>query len=121
MYLVYTYCYADGKPCKGKTGCNSYVKLYINGEEVLTTPQATNKISYDIDQTFTTSRISKDSTVKIEVWNAYSGQFWGADTLLLSTEGNIESFLKEPLREGEKVCKDFNSIETMSFWQDEFK
>lgn len=117
VQFVYTYCRADGKSCKfnAKNGCDSYVSIFIDDENVLKSPKELNKISYDANITFTSARISKTSTIRIEVWDTSSS------TLILSTEGDVESFLKQPLREGEPVCKHSNSIETISFWRDEYQ
>lgn len=117
LQSVYTYCRADGKLCKynAKNGCDSTIQLFVDGDDVLKSPKEMNKISYDANITFTSARISKKSTIRIEVRDVGSG------TLIFDTEGDVESFLKQPLREGEPVCKHANSIETVSFWRDEYQ
>lgn len=117
MQFVYTYCRADGKSCKfnANSGCDSVISLFIDDEDVLKSPKEINKIFYDANITFTSARISKTSTIRIEVRDGSSGE------LILSTEGDIESFLSKPLREGEPVCKHANSIETISFWRDDYQ
>lgn len=119
MQFVYAYCRANGISCESnnKYGCDSYISLFINDENVLKSPKEMNKISYDANITFTTGRILKTSTIRIEVKDASSGD------LILETEGDVESFLKKPVRESETGCKhtyNVNSIETVSFWRDDY-
>lgn len=121
MQSVYTYCRADGINCKYNTkyGCDSYITIFIDDDDVLKSPKELNKLSYDAKITYTTVKIPKISTtIRIEVRDASSGG------LILSTEGNVDSFLSKPLREGDFSCKTMkkiNSMEIVSFWQDEYK
>lgn len=119
---VFTYGEADGSSCKfySRFGCNSYIKLFVDDDELFRSSTMKDKFVYDADITFTTGRISKDSTIKIEIWDE-SSAFWELDRLILKTDGNVESFLKQPLREGVMVGDKRNAIETVSFWQDEYK
>lgn len=75
------------------------------------------KDSYDVNRSFTTAEIPKKSTIKIEVWRPKSSS---KDKLILSTEGDVESFLKEPLRKGTHFDEGDNRIETISFWEDAY-
>lgn len=121
LQFVYTYCRADGIFCKynALNGCDSYINIFINDEDVVKSPKEINKISYDAKITYTTVKIPKIATVvRIEVRDANSGR------LLLSTAGNVNSFLNKPLREGDSPCKSVrntNSIEIISFWIDEYQ
>lgn len=118
MQLVYAYCRANGQSCESsnKPGCDSYINLYINGDNVLKSPKEVNKISYDANITFTFGRISKNSTIRIEIRDASSGD------LILDIDGDVQSFLKNRPRESETVCKHMkvNSIDTVSFWRDDY-
>lgn len=119
---IFTYGKADGSTCKlfGFHGCDPYVKLFVDENEVLKTARAKHKFVYDTDVTFTSDNIAKNSTIKIEIWDA-SSAFWEHDALILTTQGDVNSFLKQPLREGVIVKDKQNAIETVSFWQDEYK
>lgn len=116
---VYTYGKANGKTCKffETLGCNSYVKLSVNGEEKMRTHETKGEHSYDVDKTFISAKIPKKSTIKLEVWRPKSG---GEDKLILRTEGDVDSFLKEPLRKGTHFDHGDNRIETISFWEDAY-
>lgn len=50
---------------------------------------------------------------------------WSSPKMIFSTEGDVESFLTDPVRKSANSeahsLDDVNSIETMSFWLDEFK
>lgn len=76
---------------------------------------------YDPLITLTTEKITKNATVRIEIWDSSFG-FWGTDALIQSEEGSIESLLNDPLREGVDCGNNYsNSIETMSLWQGEYQ
>lgn len=122
LQTMYTYGELDGNSCKlfGFYGCNPYVKLFVNGAEKLRTPTAQHKYVFNADVTFTTSKIPKNSTIMIQIWDA-SAAFWEKDALILNTEGDIDSFLNEPLREGVIIKDNRNAIETVPFWQDEYE
>lgn len=111
-----------GKTCKRNPsyGCDPYVILYINDEAVIKTKKQVDKFMSSVDKTFMSAKIPKTSTIKIEIWDASSG-FWESDTLIMRTEGDVNSFLNEPLRRGIYAYGDVNAIETMSFWTDEYK
>lgn len=119
---VYAHCEADGTSCKfTKKKCDSYVKLFINDKEMVKSVKRKNLDSHNPQVTFTSERIAKNSIIRIETWDASTG-FWEQNSLIQKTEGNIEDFLNEPLRNGIK-CADnkHNSLETMAFWRDELK
>lgn len=114
-------CQSDGSLCKigRKRKCDSYIKLFVNDQEVLKTAKKKNRDSYNPYVTFTTDRIAKNATVRIEVWDS-SYAFWESDALIQTTEGNVQSFLNEPLRVGAHCYENKqNSLETMSFWRDD--
>lgn len=121
MQNVYTYGKASGKTCQfvDTLGCNSYIRLIVNGEEVLKTEIEKGKFHYDVDKTFTTEKIPRKSTIKIEVWRSKS-MASHQEKIILSTEGDVDSFLKQPIRTGAHFDRGDNRIETMSFWQDEY-
>lgn len=119
---VFAYGEADGSSCKfySRFGCNSYIKLFVGDDELFRSSTMKDKFVYDADITFTTGRILKNSTIKIEIWDE-SSAFWEKDRLILKTEDNVDSFLKEPLRKGAMFGDKQNAIETISFWQDEYR
>ena len=125
MQKVFTFGKANGKPCKFQLfiGCNSYIRLYVNDELVLQTPKKNNVYVYDADTTFTTAKIPKTSTIKIEIVRSKSKKNGNSskDKLILSSMGEIRSFLEHPLRTGAKINGGTNRIETISFWQDEYE
>lgn len=83
-----------------------------------------DKSSHHSDIIFETAKISKNSTIKLQIWDAGCGLFTKTE-FLFSTKGNIDSFLNQPFRENQrKFIGKFarvEAIETMSFWLDEFK
>lgn len=86
-------------------------------------PKRKDKILHDVDITFETAKIPVNSTIKVEIWDAGSILWiWDNYKLIFSTEGDIESFLNEPYRIGTiREFEDLHSLETMSFWLDEYK
>lgn len=122
LLRAYTYGELSGRSCKlnPSVGCDPYLVLYINNEQVMKTAKKTQTFFYDVNSIFTSAKIPKTSIVKLEIWDA-SSRFWGRDALILSTVGNIDSFLNEPLRKGVYISGDVNSIETMSFWLNDYK
>lgn len=93
--------------------------MFINNEKVIETAPQENECCLDTNVTYQSIKIPKKSTIKIEVWDDDSGFFGSADDLVQSTEGNIDSFLKTPIRVGAMFSTDQNLIETIAFWQDE--
>lgn len=110
---------SDGSACKFDyiQGCDPFIKLFINDELKLETVKLRKKFFYDPKLTFTTAKIRRNSTIKVELWDARRG-FWDYDELLFQTEGDIDSFLNEPRRQSADTYN-FNTIEAVSFWQDE--
>lgn len=107
--------------------CNPFIKLFVNGELIKESPTRADKTLHDVDITYETPKISINSTIKLEVWDAGS-MFWSSPKLMFSTEGDVESFLTDPVRKSAngahmeaQLLDEVNSIETMSFWLDELK
>lgn len=119
---VFAYGEADGSLCKALAifHCNSYIKLFVNGREVYRSQTRKDKFVYDAEYNHVTGKIPKTSKIRIEVWDESSAIFEN-DHVILETEGDVDSFLKEPLRKGAWVKDQQNAIETVSFWQDDFK
>lgn len=114
---------ADGSDCDVSftSLCDPYLKLFINGEKVIQTDAIQNIGYFDANTMYQSIKIPKSSTIKIEVWDDDSGFFGTADDLILRTEGTIDSFMKSSIRYGAVFSTRRNSIETISFWQDEFE
>lgn len=94
--------------------------MIINNDEVYRSPTRKDKYVYDAEVNYVSGKISKDSKIRIEIWDE-SSAFFETDHLILTTEGNVDTFLKEPLRKGAWVGDQQNAIETVSFWQDDYK
>lgn len=92
--------------------------MFVDGEQVMKTHTEKDEYTYDVDKAFTTGKIKKTSTIKIEVWRPKAH---GDDKLILRSEGDVESFLKEPLRKGTHFDMGDNGIETISFWEDDYE
>lgn len=101
-------------------GSNPFVKLFVNGKQVKESPKRKDKILHDVDITFETAKIPKNSIIKLEIWDA-ANVLWIWDKLIFTTEGDIESFLNEPYRISFREYDDIHSLETMSFWLNEYK
>lgn len=125
LQTVYTFGKANGKPCKfqGYSGCDSHIVLFVNGQRVMKTPTEKNKFSYDVDRTYISEKIPKNATIKIEVWNSKTEKLTASrrEKLIQRAEGDVSSFLEQPLRVGALVEGSANRIEIMSFWQDEYE
>lgn len=119
---AFTYGTENGNSCRLNSylGCDPYIILYINDEEVLKTPQTTKKFLTNVNKTFTSVKIPKTSKIRLEIWHA-SSVIWESDALILKSEGDVTSFLNKPIHKGVYLFEDFNTIETMSFWVDEYK
>lgn len=112
----------DGSTCglDHSDGCDPSIKLFVNDELMLETPKLLKVFSFDAKVTFTTAKLRKNSKIKIEVWHV-KRSFWDTHGLIQSVEGDVESFLNEPIRKGIHVYGDDNHIETISFWRDEYQ
>lgn len=120
---AYTYGEESGKTCKFNPsyGCSPYFILYINGDVVIKTPNEVDKFITHVDESFISAKIKKTSIIKVEIWDA-SSAFWETDKLILRSEGDVDSFLNKPHRTGVYAhMGGVNAIETMSFWEDDYK
>lgn len=91
----------------------------MNGKEVLKTDWITdinvvhmNHILKPTD--FSKDPIPKTTTITIQVWDQNT---FSADDLVQETTGDIDDYIKEPLRKGYET----NLIETSTIWVDEVK
>lgn len=73
------------------------MKLYINGREVRTTNVKQNTDIYNVGLFFTSGpqKISRNSTIKIEVWDHDE---LSEHDLIMRQEGSIDSFIDFPIR-----------------------
>lgn len=112
----------DGAPCgfDHSGGCDPSIKIFVNDELMFETPKLLNQFAFDAKVTFTTLKIRKNSIVRIEVWHVRR-TFFDEDGLIQSVEGDIKSYLNEPLRQGDHFYEAENRIETISFWRDEYQ
>lgn len=111
---------SDGSACKFDyiQGCDPFLKIFVNNKLKFESIKLRKKFLYDPKLTFTTARIWRNSTIKVELWDARRG-FWDYDALIFQTDGDIDSFLHEPHRQSDNIYNK-NVIEAISFWQDEF-
>lgn len=88
---------------------------------MLRSPTKLIRGEYDPLITLATEKITKNATIRIEVWDSSFG-FWGTDALIQRSESSVESLLSAPLREGADCGSgQSNSIETMLLWQNEYQ
>lgn len=120
---VYAYFLPDGTRCDDDitVKCDPYIKLFIDDKLILQTERKDETSVYDVNVIYESKQpIPKTTTIKIEVWD-YDSFLNGADDLVQDTEGNIESFLIEPVREGirSNTTGFVNLIESFVIWKDE--
>lgn len=97
--------------------CNPFIKLFVNGDLMLRTKKV-DGFSFDANLSFTTVKIPKNSTIKIEIWDANLG-FLDFNTRIFSKEGTVDSFLNGQILQSDSFGEKDNSIEMISFWRDE--
>lgn len=99
---------------------NPYVKLFVNGELVLESPKKSDKIYANDDVTYHSDKIPKNSTIKLQIWGSNSCVLWAKDELIFNSEGDVESFLAQPIRKDPNNPAGIDTIETISFWRNEY-
>lgn len=103
-----------------------YFKLFVDGKLVLESPKRepteSDKIYADDDITYQSGKIEIISTIKLELWGG-DDSLWRTciDKLIFTSEGSITSFLREPFRKDDNNSTDIDTIETISFWRDEYR
>lgn len=115
---------------KGKTYtlCDPFVKMLIDGREVLTTIPREDEQVFNVGRTITSKRIQKNSTIiQIEVLDD-GGKSKGPQ-LILKKSGTVETFMQKPIQctEGATFKNALgreqtvlpNCIEVDVVWQDE--
>lgn len=120
---VRAYGLIDGSRCDIAltNSCDPYVKLYIDGVQVLQTEAQENACCYNVDTKFVSKKVAKTSKIRIEVWDDDSGAFFSSpDDLILQAEGDVDSFRDEPIRHGSTFMGYTSSIEISLSWQDEY-
>lgn len=117
----------DGSRCDDSFvgECDTYFKIKVNGAEIMNTRGTANTQSeFEANIMWESKRIPKNSSIEVQVWDKDERIFSGNDDLLLETNGDIDSYLKNPIRKGAEF-KDYNNyanfIETAAFWIDELK
>ena len=127
---MFAYGESDGTRCDSETTspCDSYVKLFVNGAFIVQTPTIANTLTYDVNYRYMSEKIAKSSKIVVEVWDDDdpTGVFGSPDDLILRSEGSIDNFLDYPFRDGPNVnlaseIDGQNSINTYTFWQDEYE
>lgn len=97
-----------------------YLKLFVNGEQAMETQIETDRIVTIDDITHQTGKIPKTSIIKLEIWSN-DHMFWTNDKLLFQSEGDVESFLTQPFRTDNQTLPESNTVDTVSFWRDEYE
>lgn len=129
IHLINACYHGDEKNCVSvihmQPQCKPYIKLFVNARLVWRSRIIRNdKTSHHADTTFETAKISKNSTITLQIWDAGCG-LWSKKAFEFTTSGNIDSFLNQPFRENQrKFISKFikiEAVETMSFWTDEYK
>lgn len=139
----------DGSRCDIAltNSCDPYVKLFIDGVQVLQTETQENLCCYNIDTKFVSKKIPRNSMIRIgklvscspnrtkilsfvlqfkfykflEVWDDDSGGFFSSpDDLIIQAEGDVDSFRDEPVRHGSTFMGYTSAIELSLTWQDEY-
>lgn len=101
--------------------CDPIIKLFINDEKLLKTTRSINGFSFDAKITFTTSKILKNSTIRIEIWDSRKG-FMNPNVKIFGIKGTVNAFLnKQRSGDGDNFSENANRIETVSFWRDEYE
>lgn len=73
------------------------------------------------DITYQSEKVPKTSNIKLEIWVNYINIFWTNEKLIFQSKGDIESFLTQPFRKDNQTSTVINTIETISFWRDEYE
>lgn len=96
--------------------CDPYFKIFINGVEKLVSQTYWDKIPCTgLDVTHVAGSISRTDFIKIEVWDKDSSS---DDDLMLRTEGNVDSFLRQSIRRDDGSDVNNNIIVTYSTWKE---
>lgn len=116
----------DGSVCE-TAPCNPLIRLFINGKSILEKGRNPNADCFDPNISYTSNEIPVNSTIKIEVWDDDTSIFGLDLDLVQREEGNVESFINEPIRKGALIPWHFtkpfrrgfqqNSIETDLSWE----
>lgn len=97
-----------------------YVKVYIDGEEKLTAHVDVRGVTNNIDQSYTSRKIQKNSTeIRVKVIDV-DGK------AILTTSGTVKSYMENPKRCSEKLEIEYTFVATEPnclvvdvIWQDE--
>lgn len=111
---------ANGSACDTFSACDPYVKLFVDGNEVKATEVRENTNVFHAGIVYVTAKMHKwtERMIKIQVWDS-DNVFSGDDDLIQEEDGDVESFLEQPMRFGARNGDKQNVIETALFWQDE--
>lgn len=89
------------------------VQLFIDGEEVLKKSSKQTTASFNIDETYKSDKISKDSKVRIEV-RAHDAEY----STVLEHQTNVKTLLKDPIYHTARTSPlTVKSIEVEAIWQ----
>lgn len=115
----------DNTNCDFFSACDPFIRLSIDGKPQFDTESRTNTDEYDVNVIYTTPKISKNATIKIEMFDDNGDN---NPPLILRAEGSVDSFLRDgfrsvpiTLRTWRSFTHSENFFDTISFWQDEHK
>lgn len=99
--------------------CDPYVTMEVDGRKAMDkTNTRDNTAEFNVDKVTTTPKMKRDSSIiKIDVWDDDSGQWVGDEKpqIIVSTSGNVESFMKEPTRKStDNQRQSFDSSNTIN-------
>lgn len=122
MGILHAYGNTNGAACDTFGGyCDPFVKFFVNDQLIYKSSSRADTPSFDVDYHYTSDRIPKTSTIRIEIWDDDSGFFGSESDLVLRTEGDVISFVNNPFRGGATSPSGQNSINTFVFWEDEYE
>lgn len=118
---------ANHKRCEFGSSCDPFIRLSFDGKPIFETPSQTNTETYEVNVTYTSPKISKNTLIKMELLDADYGN---DHELVLESERPIDSFLRDgyissdpfevAVGSGWRVMTTKNFIDTIFFWQDEY-
>lgn len=110
--------------CDATSKCDPFVRMFVDGENVLETVTKSGTEDFDIDETyFTPNAINKTAIIKIEVMDEDSEKRDDNPHKMLTTIGTVEEFMQKPVRCSDTVKFEGNvyygnCIEVEIIWQD---
>ncbi|KAJ6625684.1 hypothetical protein Bhyg_16312 [Pseudolycoriella hygida] len=121
---------SDSRCDFGNELCEPYVKIYVDGSETFRTStlsgfngqenEKTNNMGMERDmacfgEVFTSKKLSKSASIKLELYDEDDGFFGGGDDILLMKEATLQN-----LRTNIEMVEGVNSVNIISIWKNEY-